>query len=283
MNIIKTILLLLCAYTVTAQKPQQPFEGTIRYLVEDGKNTNQKEEVQVMFRPWRIRVNNMMKSNADGKYIILAMDSLKVYTIYTGTREYSVSPITLPDAEPPLPQTKTVFGYKTKLIKVNETLEQGNLGALLNNAKQYYYVGEDLYYPVPARLKNSTVFFFIKDDLIAIDAMFNFGSMRGVKNGIESEPTHFDLKLEATSIIPQKLSQDLFTIPSGYTERTVWATGTGTDTTMVDTIMLDENDTYADTVAIGIPTADPPAIVPVKPVPPSKKKTKGKTSARKPD
>jgi hypothetical protein len=243
MRILFAIAFLLAANILFAQKP---FEGTIVYSL---KATHEKDDAQltVEFAPNKIKIRLKEKEKFDDTYILIDLDSGKVYTVNIEDKNYRFKNLPVVDTTPPQPVgSKTIAGYHTEPITTTVKGMPFSIGGL--GGSTTLFVANDLYYPIPKKYATIDELVLVQNDRIVLGAEISMPSpFAGSQNDTINVVV---ITAEAQSVAKKTFDPTVFRVPKDYTLSTFEDWPVTDSVTMVDTTAM-----YPDkTIAVGTDT-----------------------------
>ena len=267
MRILFAIAFVLSCNIVFAQ---QPFQGTIIYNM---KASHEKEEAQLtaQFAPNKIKLKFKEKEKFDDTYILIDLDSGKIFTVNTENKNYRSKKLPVSDTIPQQTLTsKTIAGYPTDPVITNDKGMPFTLGGLFGG-RTSFFVAKDLYFPIPKKYANVNELIIIQNDRIVLGAEMRIASpfMESSENDSAKQVI---ITAEAQSVEKKNFNINEFLIPADYTAFSFnWP--------MTDSVVMSDS-TYVtiDSVFMSDTTSmEPPPPPPVKktttPKPTTPKKT----------
>jgi hypothetical protein len=275
----KQLLFVLAALiTANSLQAQKNFEGKIVYLLEADKD-EKKPELTVLFSPGKIKLTFKENEEPDEKYVLVILDSGKVYTINTSTKQYKQKKLQVAEmAELYTPVKKNITGYATSSVKMPQPGLGGMLGGFVSFKNMVFDVADSLVFAVPEKFINNPELMMISGNHIVLAAQMSMGSPFAeaeIEDENEKEKMNKKILVNAIAVTPMNFTADEFAIPAGYeleVRKPYEMPMADSVKSMMDTTMM-----MVDTAARYIP-AKKPAKKPVKkPV----KKAPIKSAARK--
>lgn len=275
----KILFVLLAVLTVGMANAQKNFEGKVVYNLHASNDDKGDAELTVFFAPNRLKLIFKEKAEPDPKYILVNLDSGKIYTINTEDKEFKVKKLVQSVAQPA--ESKTILGYKTSSVVPEQGGIGGLMGGLFGRSSAVFYVSDSLHFTIPAIYANNPELLVVNKGHIVLGASINFTG--GIYGEAEEDSTAKGniITVEAKEITPMMISKADLEIPDGFTLRVpAPVTELAADSTMAyDTTTLAAVDTTA------YPKQVKPAVKkkPVKKTAPKKPSTsKTATPIRKP-
>jgi hypothetical protein len=249
---------------------QKDFEGKIVYQLDADKD-EKKPELTVWFAPNKLKIVFKENEEPDPKYLLVLMDSGKIFTINTNSQSYKPRKLMVKDNTVFASEKKDIAGQPTTSVKKQGSSSGvGSLGFLATQG-MVLNLADNLTYTVPEQYTDNPEFMMVHNGRIALGAFMKVGNIFGGMEEEESEKAMTKITATAISVTPMALGAEEFAIPTGYTLRPKYNNEYGdTTATMVDSAIaaLPEN----------IPVKKP-AKKPVKK--PTGKKTATKPSANR--
>jgi hypothetical protein len=281
-SIMKQLLFVLAAIiTANGVSAQKNFEGKIVYLLEADKD-EKKPELTVLFSPGKVKLTFKENEEPDEKYVLVIIDSGKVYSINTNTKQYKQKKLQeIEIAGTYTPVKRTIAGHATTSAKQVQSGPAGILGGIISFKNMVFDVADSLVFNVPSKFLNNPELMMISGNHIVLGAQMSMGSpfaeaMDG-ESGNENEQEKMVKKItvNATSVTPMSFTADEFAIPAGYeleVRKPYEMPSADTAAAMFDTTMM-----AVDTAAVYVPAKKPAR----KPVKKATKKAPIKSAARK--
>jgi hypothetical protein len=208
--------LTICFFILLAGKihGQQNFQGTIVYNLHASKEKNDAE-LTIQFGPNKIKVKFKEKQEYDKTYLLIDLDSAKIFTINTEEKTFKSKPI---EEVKPL-QTiapKTIAGYATTPA-LQEGRKSNGILAFLFTGNTILYPANDLYFAVPQKYAGNPELIMIQNNHIVLGADITMGSSFGGGED-ESNPALMMINVEAKNVQNGTLDVADFMIPQGFTK-----------------------------------------------------------------
>ncbi|HEX2605889.1 MAG TPA: hypothetical protein VHK91_00865 [Flavisolibacter sp.] len=265
----KYVYLLLVLATSLTSRAQQPFQGMVVYNLK-ATGDSKEPELEISFGPQKIKVRFKENSDYDRTYLLLDLDSGRIYTINSESKTYSYKKLYESKAYS-APDQKMIAGLKTEAIRFEG---KAGLEFLRNfmNGNTLLYAAKDLYYPIPDRFKEAPELIMIQKNHIVLGADLAMSNPFG--GGEEDSTKRVTITVEAKRIDSAALSPEALSIPQGFELATIHSQATydTTEMTTTDTTMMQE-------------MPPPPPVkkkaVPRKPVTPPTKTTKGEATKKR--
>ncbi len=204
---------------ITSTYAQKNFEGKVVYLLEADKD-EKRPELTVLFAPGKVKLTFKENEEPDEKYVLVLLDSGKVYTINTATKQYKQKKLQVAEvAGSYTPVKKSIAGYATTSAKQ----PQGGLGSMLGGFISFrnmvFDVADSLLFDVPAKFLNNPELMMISGNHIVLGAQMSMGSPfveAEVDDEKEREKMTKNILASATAVTPMSFTADEFAIPAGY-------------------------------------------------------------------
>ena len=240
-----SILLIHLAYA------QQPFQGTIVYRLK-ASSEKKEAELTAMFGVNKIKIKMKEKDEYDKKYVIIDLDSGKVFNLDIEEKDYKVTRLSTDAIEPASP--KVIAGYNTTPV---QSASSGPIGMLrqLVGGSMTLYTANDLIFPVDPKYGSSSDLIIINNHKIVLGATIVVRSP--FISGDEESDTSAKMIITAEAIKIDKtpIPKEEFLIPQDYVKRKKYdfnlsdSLSMQIDTAaMFDTTMI-ESDVIIDSVA----------------------------------
>lgn len=247
----KRLLFVLLAALPGAMYAQQPFQGTITYNLHASMDKNDAE-LKLTFAPNKIKVQILEKSDHEKTYMVIDLDSGKVFTFFPETKQYFGKKLHELKTEEVKSLPKTIAGYATLPVDKTETGSGSFLSGLLAGTTTFH-VANDLLFPIPQKYSGAPELMMIHNNHIVLGADI-LGSPRFAMGDESDSASQVVITIEARKI--ERSTPDLaeFLIPAGFEKQSFNWMGMATDTAtvIVDTVFADEFD-LADTLAVTPP------------------------------
>lgn len=272
----KAIFLIAFALLLNSVRAQQPFQGTIVYVLHTPQEKTDPE-LTILYGPNKIKVKFKEKEDYDKTYLLIDLDSGKFYTINTDTKTFQVKKLTEAGSTETVATSKTIAGYKTNPVNVTSSGFGGLVGF---SGTTVLYAASDLYYPIPKKHAGIPQLVMINDNHIVLGAEIKLG-LPGMNEEVpDSISQQMNVTVEAKKVEPQALDLVEFSIPLDFTRQSNnYYSMTDTAYITTDSTMMYDTTMMADTVAVPTPKTKTPAKT-KSPTP--KKTTPSKTEAIKP-
>ncbi len=265
----KTILTALAVFLCLASGAQTAFEGSIHYRLHTDKE-KEDAKLRVHFGANRIKLEFLEpRSVTASNYILIMLDSGKIFSIATKSRTYGVRNLPTKAPDRPLPPARPIAGHGTSV----SFLEQAGAITIMGNiaAKEtVLYTANDLYFPIPEKWGRVAELMVVNQNRIVLGAELTFAER--YTNEMMPATDLFVVTAEATSITPKEFGAAEFDLPQGLERQEPYGYST-----------VSPNDT--DSLAIATDTAAIGPTVPLKKEGNKRKKmlppAKGKAIRRK--
>jgi hypothetical protein len=206
----------------TSAYSQKNFEGKVVYLLEADKD-EKKPELTVLFSPGKIKLTFKENEEPDEKYILVILDSGKVYTINRSNKQYKRKKLQETEvAGSYTPVKRTIAGHATTSAKQVQSGLGGMLGGFVSFKNMVFDVADSLLFEVPSKFLNNPELMMISGNHIVLGAQMSMGSpfaeaMEG-ESGDENEQEKMVKKImvNAIAVTPMSFTADEFAIPAGY-------------------------------------------------------------------
>lgn len=159
---------------------------------------------------------------SDNDYVVIDLDSGKVYTMDVKDKSYEVK-ILYKRNDLPVPAPQEIAGYKTTVvIQQNGREKEDDFLAYLNNG--IFYVADDLYYSVPHVYEINSELMMIKNGRIVLAGDVGYTIIANGQWNLNTtigwaKRSQYTANVMATSITPMKMDSSLFIVPAGFMER----------------------------------------------------------------
>jgi hypothetical protein len=268
----KQLIIVLAAIASTlGAAAQKDFEGKVVYLMEADKD-EKKPELTVWFAPNKLKISFKENEQPDNKYLLVWLDSGKIFTINTATQQYKTKLLKARQLGNFVSEKKNIMGYPTTSMLLESNSPGTGLGGILSMNDIVYHVADQLTYAVPDRYTGNPELMMVYQNRVALGASIKLSSLL---YGMEEDSEGKVANITATAILvtPMALAPAEFEIPTGYRPQ------------LRDEYAADSAVSVPDTVAMAvdsaraIPPFKKPAKKPVKK--PTGKKTAVKSSAHR--
>jgi hypothetical protein len=204
---------------ITSAYSQKKFEGKVVYLLEADKD-EKKPELTVLFSPGKIKLTFKENEEPDEKYVLVILDSGKVYTINTASKQYKQKKLQVTeDAGSYTPVKKSIAGYGTTSAKLPLSGPGGMLGGFISFKNMVFDVADSLVFEVPAKYLNNPELMMLSNNHIVLGAQMSMGSyLTEAESDDENEQEKMTKKIlvNAIAVTPMNFGADEFAIPAGY-------------------------------------------------------------------
>ncbi len=262
----------------TSTYSQKNFEGKVVYLLEADKD-EKKPELTVLFSPGKIKLTFKENEQPDEKYVLVLLDSGKVYTINTANKQYKQKKLQVAEAAGYYtPVKKSISGHATTSAKQVQSGPGGMLGGFVSFKNMVFDVADSLVFEVPAKYLINPELMMISNNHIVLGAQMSMGSPFAeaeVDDENEQEKMVKKILVNAIAVTPMSFAADEFAIPAGYEleiRKSYEMPMVDSAVSMYDTTMM-----AVDTAARYVPAKKPAK----KPVKKPAKKAPIKSAARK--
>jgi hypothetical protein len=210
------LAILLGATSVHSQKN---FEGKVVYLLEADKD-EKKPELTVLFSPGKIKLTFKENEDPDEKYLLVIIDSGKVYTINTANKQYKQKKLQIAEtAGSYTPVKKSIAGYGTTSSKLPLSGPGSMLGGFVSFKNMVYDVADSLVFDVPVKFLNNPELMMISNNHIVLGAQMSMGTPfaeAAAEDENEQEKMVKKILVNAIAVTPMNFTADEFAIPAGY-------------------------------------------------------------------
>ncbi|MGZ5190648.1 MAG: hypothetical protein ACXWCZ_06475 [Flavisolibacter sp.] len=262
---------------------QQPFQGTIVYSLK-ASSEKKEAELTAMFGVNKIKIKMKEKDEYDKKYVIIDLDSGKVFNIDTEEKDYKVTKLSTEITESPSP--KVIAGYNTFPVQSNSSGPFGLIRQLMGGSITLY-TSNDLIFPIDPKYSSNSDLIIVNNNKIVLGATIHVKSPFMTEDEDSDTAKKMVITAEAIRIDKTPIPKEEFLIPQDYVKRKKFdfnlsdSISMNVDTTlMLDTTVMSESDVIIDSVAA--PTIKPTTKPKTKPTPSKKPVTKkGEATQRK--
>lgn len=259
----RQILIIATLLFSTVLFAQQSFEGTIKYIL---RSPTEKEDAQlnIAFSNNQIKIHTIEfgKLNRTDHYVLVNLDSGKVYTVNPERRTYSSYKLSQRIPATEVPPVKTIAGYSAIGQLYNEDGINSIFGSILSN-KTIFYTAENLHFSIPEKFSGNYELMMVQKDKIVLGAeihispkMWGFNRMTEEEN--DSASGKSVVIIEATEVVAKKMEASDFLIPEGFTKNKPYTYSTDS-TMMMDsvTVTADSTVAYMDVDTVYTPAEKP--------------------------
>ncbi|MFL5808962.1 MAG: hypothetical protein ACJ749_05530, partial [Flavisolibacter sp.] len=215
---------------------QQPFQGRVVYTV---RVANEKEvpEFTVLYSPNKIKIKFKEKQEYEKEYLLIDLDSGKLFTVNTGTKTFHSKNLTQVNTKE-APVTKTIAGYQTSSVTLKNP-GTGNLFGGLSSGTTVLFAAPDLYFPVPEKYGDIPELILIQNNHIVLGAELKIANGEMAEDMPDSLQQQMKIDIEATGVYPEVFNIAEFSIPADFTKQTHWM-GSDTVAVAMDTVSMEE-------------------------------------------
>ncbi len=213
----KILFVLLAVFTGIVANAQKAFEGKVVYNLHASNDDKGDAELTVYFAPNRIRLSFKEKAEPDPKYILINLDSGKIYTINMEDKEFKVKKLVQSEIQPTV--SRTILGYKTSSVIPEQGGISGLMGGIFGRSSAVFYVSDSLVFNIPAIYANNPELLVVNKGHIVLGASVNFKG--GIYEEAEEDSTAKGniITIEAKEVTPMMTNKADLEIPDGFTLR----------------------------------------------------------------
>jgi hypothetical protein len=204
---------LLASFGGLAQN--KPFEGSVHYRVSYEPERGGVNLV-VLFGKKGVIVQTMDTLNNLQQEILVNLDSGYSYVLETKAQTYHKRKLSVKSSVIPVkPGKRTIAGYATTGVDVTRPGHPiDNLNFVKLSRRAVAFVADELWYPVPEKFLENYEFMFLHEGRIILGAEVELGmDPVGDEEGFSMVFT-----INATQVVPGKVSEARFSIPEGFQE-----------------------------------------------------------------
>lgn len=192
---------------------QKPFQGTIIYsLYATGDEKN--AELTAMFTTNKVKLKLKEKEVFDKTYVIIDLDSGKVFTLNTENKTYKVTRLVEQDLQVSTEQ-KTIAGFSTVASQINSTGKMGILSQIIGGSATLY-TSKDLYFPVHQKFAGNPELIFINNNHIVLGARIKINRSFDEEENELDTLSHRLITVEAQLVATTPVNKEEFLIPMDY-------------------------------------------------------------------
>ena len=205
---------------------QKSFEGTVKYALHTPKEKDTLQ-MQIDFAPQGIKIHvkePRIDTNNEPEYILISLDSAKVYTIKPRNKSYRSHRLTEKMPATEVPAVKDFAGHRAIGELYNEAGVNNIFGSLLSS-KTIFYLAENLMYSIPEKYLSNFELMMVQNGKIVLGAeihmapkMFFFGSVSA--DDSDSSFNKVIVYIEAKEVIERKFDAADFSVPAGFQKNT---------------------------------------------------------------
>ena len=262
---------------------QQPFQGTIVYSLK-ASTEKKNAELTAMFGINKIKIKMKEKDEYDKKYVIIDLDSGKVFNLDSEEKDFKVILLKTASNEPVSP--KIIAGYNTTPVQTSSSGPFGLISQLIDGSITLY-TSNDLVFPIDPKYANNSDLIIVHNNKIVLGATIHVKSPFQMEDEESDTSQKMIIIAEAIRIDKTPLPKEEFLIPADYVKRKKIDFSMSDSMSMIidstgvlDTTMIIESNDIIDSVAA--PTKKPITKPKTKPTPSKKTVTKkGEATQRK--
>ena len=179
--------------------------------------------MQIDFAPQGIKIHvkePRIDTNNEPEYILISLDSAKVYTIKPRNKSYRSHRLTEKMPATEVPAVKDFAGHRAIGELYNEAGVNNIFGSLLSS-KTIFYLAENLMYSIPEKYLSNFELMMVQNGKIVLGAeihmapkMFFFGSASA--DDSDSSFNKVIVYIEAKEVIERKFDAADFSVPAGF-------------------------------------------------------------------
>jgi hypothetical protein len=212
---------------------QKPFEGVIAYTLHA---TGEKKDaaLTVYFTPNKLKIIFKENGKAANDYMLVNLDSGKVYNINKESKSYRVKSLTKKEKREGL-TGKTIAGYATIPMDLSGGGFNGLLGGL-SSGDIIFYTAENLVYPIPKQYAGNSELAFIQDNKIVLGADITLAYPLDEGDSVQKEL----ITVTATEVLAKPIDKAELEIPHDFA-RVIRSPShySDIDSVSTDTLVLD--------------------------------------------